>query len=46
MIATFETVRDEDGGYVTDENGDTIIRDMEDAGGDTPFMEIGKCSPL
>lgn len=46
MIATFETVRNKDGSYKTDENGDTIVRDKEDEGGDTPVMEIGKCSAL
>ncbi len=45
MVATFENVRDDHGMPVIID-GEWVSRDKEDEGGDTPYMEIGKCSSL
>jgi hypothetical protein len=48
MTATFESEKDKDkdGNYKVDEDGNSIEVDKQDEGGDTPYMEIGKCSAL
>jgi hypothetical protein len=48
MTATFESEKDKDkdGNYKVDEDGNSIEVDKQDEGGDTPDMEIGKCSAL
>lgn len=33
-------------GFSQDEDGELIIVDKDDEGGDTPYMEIGICSAL
>jgi len=46
MTATYGAIRDKEGFQIEDENGNVTYRHHEDEGGDTPYMEIGKCQSL
>jgi hypothetical protein len=46
LTSTLGWIRDKDGSIKRDEKGNIISQKIPDAGGDTPFIEIGKCSQI
>ena len=46
LIATYGAMNDKDGIPLEGENGNVTYRQHQDEGGDTPAMEIGKCSAI